>query len=224
MATPDGPTEKRPLRTVAGIGTEHAAKTIELLQHRLVSLIDLELTLKHIHWNVTGPNFIAVHEMLDDFTAATRTMLDDVAERIRTLGGVAKGRPRDIVEIRDWDDYGLEVETSAHHLRALDQVYEGIVLDHRRAFAHVANYDPVTEDLLIGQTAVLEQHQWFIRSFLHGTQPDHDDQRFGRADRQPTSDEERSAEKTGGVSDDVREHYEEMASTGANAKGEGRIG
>ena len=41
-----------------------AAKTIEALEKRLVALLDLQLTLKHIHWNVVGPNFIGVHEML----------------------------------------------------------------------------------------------------------------------------------------------------------------
>ena len=50
----------------AGIPTESASKLNGILQQRLISLIDLSLTLKHIHWNVVGPGFMAVHQMLDD--------------------------------------------------------------------------------------------------------------------------------------------------------------
>ncbi len=214
---------ERPLRTVAGIGTNHAEQTNELLQQRLVSLIDLELTLKHVHWNVVGPNFIAVHEMLDTFVGEVRPMIDDLAERIRTLGGVPTGLPGAIVKQRSWDDYGLLEADSEQHLRALDTAYDGIVLDHRRAMAHAANSDPVSEDLIIGQTAKLEQQQWFIRSFLRGRQPDADARRFGSADREPTADEAADAEKVGAPSESVAENYKEMAETGASVSGEGQI-
>lgn len=215
--------EHAPLRTVPGIGTNHAEETIELLQQRLVSLIDLELTLKHIHWNVTGPNFIAVHEMLDDFVAEVRPYVDEVAERIRTLGGVPSGLAGAVVSQRSWDDYGVMEAESEVHLRALDSAYEGIILDHRRAMAHVANLDPVSEDLIITQTGGLEQQQWFVRSFLRGNQPDAGASHFGSADRAPTEDEAARAESLGKPSEKVEEHYREMAETGANARGEGRI-
>ncbi|MEZ5298351.1 MAG: hypothetical protein R2697_19390 [Ilumatobacteraceae bacterium] len=48
----------RRLTTVPGLGDDASTRTIELLQHRLVALLDLQLTLKHIHWNVVGVNFI----------------------------------------------------------------------------------------------------------------------------------------------------------------------
>ena len=51
--------------TVPGMKSDSAERVIKLLQDRLNSLSDLGLTLKHVHWNVTGPNFIAVHTMLD---------------------------------------------------------------------------------------------------------------------------------------------------------------
>ena len=47
--------------TAPGMDNDAAAKTIEVLEQRLVALLDLQLTLKHIHWNVVGPNFIGVH-------------------------------------------------------------------------------------------------------------------------------------------------------------------
>ena len=136
------------------------------LQVRLTALLDLGLTLKHVHWNVVGPNFISVHEMLDDFVGKVRPMSDAVAERIRTLGGVPCGTPQRIVDTRHWDEYGVGRETSARHLEALDAVFGGIIDDHRKVMEKAGEIDPVTEDLLIGQTAELELMQWFIHSFL----------------------------------------------------------
>lgn len=83
-------------------------KVVALLHDRLVATLDLQLTLKHIHWNVVGMNFIAVHEMLDPQVDAVRAMSDEIAERIATLGGVPKGTPQAIVDGRSWKDYELE--------------------------------------------------------------------------------------------------------------------
>ena len=72
------------------------------LQQRLVALLDLQLTLKHVHWNVTGSNFIAVHEMLDPQVDLVRAMSDAVAERIATCGGVPHGTPGAIKRLGRW--------------------------------------------------------------------------------------------------------------------------
>jgi starvation-inducible DNA-binding protein len=81
-----------------------------------------------------------------------------------------KGRPGDVVDMRSWGDYPLNVDTVDEHLRELDRCYEGLLLDHRRVLAHIAQFDPVSEDLLLGHTAALEKDQWFIRSFLYDRQ------------------------------------------------------
>ena len=79
--------------TVPGMKSDTAEQTAALLQDRLNSLNDLALTLKHVHWNVVGPNFIAVHTMLDPQVEAVRAMVDETAERIATLGGSPVGTP-----------------------------------------------------------------------------------------------------------------------------------
>lgn len=156
--------------TVPGLDKKQADDVIGLLDERMVSLIDLALTLKHVHWNVVGAGFIAVHEMLDPQVDEVREMTDALAERIATLGGTPVGTPSALVSRRTWDDYELAKAAVPAHLTALDAVYVGIIEDHRKAQERVAELDPVSEDMLIGQLAELEQFQWFIRAHLENAE------------------------------------------------------
>jgi starvation-inducible DNA-binding protein len=152
--------------TVPGMKTGSGARVSALLQDRLNSLNDLALTLKHVHWNVTGPNFIAVHTMLDPQVDAVRGMVDDIAERIAALGGSPVGTPGALVAQRDWDDYSIGRADAIAHLGALDVVYAGIIEAHRAAIDKSEELDLVTQDLLIGQARELEQFHWFVRAHL----------------------------------------------------------
>lgn len=152
--------------TVPSLSEQGSLEIIETLQERLVAIIDLQLTLKHIHWNVVGMNFIAIHEMLDPQVDAVRLQSDAVAERIAVLGGEPKGTPGAVVATRSWDDYELDRAPSVQHLVALDNVYAGVIADHRAAISKVGEIDPITEDLLIGHVADLELFQWFVRAHL----------------------------------------------------------
>ncbi|MEU3293904.1 DNA starvation/stationary phase protection protein [Streptomyces longwoodensis] len=155
-----------PKYTVPGIEREAAGTLIDVLRLRLHALNDLHLTLKHIHWNVVGPHFIAVHQMIDPQVDRVRDMADDVAERIAALGGVAQGTPGSLVKERTWDDYSIGREDAIAHLGALDVVYTGVLEDLRAAVKTVGEIDPATEDLLIEQLRDLEQFQWFVRAHL----------------------------------------------------------
>jgi starvation-inducible DNA-binding protein len=149
-----------------GLGKKDATLVIDLLQDRLNSLNDLALTLKHIHWNVVGPQFIAVHTMLDPQVDAVRLMVDETAERIATLGGSPQGTPGALVAARTWDDYSIGRDDALAHMGALDVVYAGVIEAHRKAIAVTEEPDPVTQDMLIGQAAQLEQYHWFVRAHL----------------------------------------------------------
>ena len=152
--------------TVPGMESDDAATVIAILQDRLNALNDLALTLKHIHWNVVGPHFIAVHQMLDPQVAAVRLMVDDTAERIATLGGSPVGTPGALVEARSWDDYSIGRADTQEHLGALDIVYTGVIEAHRQAIEETDEPDPVTQDMLIAQSGQLEQFHWFVRAHL----------------------------------------------------------
>lgn len=151
----------------AGIEPDRAEEITGILQKRLSDLIDLSLTLKHIHWNVVGNGFISVHKMMDEQTEGVRALVDQMAERISTLGGVAAGLAGQILEHRSTDkDYSLGRGSVPAHLGALDKMYERIGSQHRDAIDKVGSLDPVSEDLLIGQAATLEMYHWFVRAHI----------------------------------------------------------
>lgn len=163
-------TMRRNQYTVPGLDAAQGHRAATLLQERLVALIDLQLTLKHVHWNVIGPTFIGVHEMLDPQVHGVREMVDDVAERIATMGGEPNGLAGNLVASRDWDDYSLGKATVPEHLGALDLVYGGVISSHRSAVEAFGELDPITQDMLIDQTRQLELYQWFVRAHLETTE------------------------------------------------------
>lgn len=152
--------------TLPGLDEATAEQARAVLQERLVALTDLHLTLKHIHWNVVGENFIAVHEMLDPQVDNVRLAADALAERIAAMGGEPVGTPGALVQARGWDDYPLLRATVAEHLSALDNVYTGVVTGHRAAFERLEDLDTVSHDMVVQQTQDLEQFQWFVRAHL----------------------------------------------------------
>ncbi len=160
--------KKTPAQTfhVPGISAEDSTTIVTALQDRLFAYTDLHLVLKHAHWNVVGANFIGVHEMLDPQVEAVRGFADVVAERIATLGGTPIGTPGALVAARSWDDYAIGKDTAQAHLGALDLVYTGVIEDNRSVIERIGDLDPITEDMVIGQTGDLEQFHWFVRAHL----------------------------------------------------------
>ncbi|MEH3141935.1 MAG: DNA starvation/stationary phase protection protein [Mycobacterium kyogaense] len=152
--------------TVPGLSDKAGAEVAELLQKALSRYNDLHLTLKHVHWNVVGPNFIGVHEMIDPQVDLVRGYADEVAERIAALGASPQGTPGAIQKDRTWDDYSVGRDTVQAHLAALDLVYVGVIEDTRKSIERAGELDPITEDMLIGHAAELEKFQWFVRAHL----------------------------------------------------------
>src|ERR1039457_4389213 len=65
-----------------------------LMNQRLASAVDLQMQMKQAHWNVKGPSFIGLHELFDKVAEAVEGHVDQIAERIVQLCGVAEGTVR----------------------------------------------------------------------------------------------------------------------------------
>jgi starvation-inducible DNA-binding protein len=77
---------------------------------------------------------------------------------------VPDGLASSVVEKRSGEDYQLGLAPVMDHLMALSEVYERMGVGHRDAIEQVSSLDPVSEDILIGQTAQLEMNHWFVRA------------------------------------------------------------
>jgi len=155
--------------TIPGISEKDGNKIADLLQKQLSTYNDLHLTLKHVHWNVVGPNFIGVHEMIDPQVELVRGYADDVAERIAALGKSPQGTPGAILKDRTWDDYSVDRDTVQAHLAALDLVYTGVIEDTRKCIDTLEDLDLVSQDMLIDHAGELEKFQWFVRAHLENS-------------------------------------------------------
>jgi starvation-inducible DNA-binding protein len=155
--------------TIPGLSNKEGNEVAELLQKALSRYNDLHLTLKHVHWNVVGPNFIGVHEMIDPQVELVRGYADEVAERIAALGKSPKGTPGAIINDRTWDDYSVERDTVQAHLAALDLVYTGVIEDTRKAIDTLDDLDLVSQDMMIEHAGEMEKFQWFVRAHLENS-------------------------------------------------------
>ena len=166
----DWPSGTRRLRmtqfTIPGLTDKQAARLAELLQQQLSTYNDLHLTLKHIHWNVVGPNFIGVARNDRPQVDAVRGFADDVAERIAALGASPEGTPGAIVRDRTWDDYSVGRDTVPAHSGRTGPGLQRRDRRHPQGHRRDRRLDPVTQDMLIAQAGALEKFQWFVRAHL----------------------------------------------------------
>src|SRR4051794_18292087 len=96
---------------------------IDLLNARLAETIDLALLTKQAHWNLKGPQFIAVHEMLDGFRTQIDEHVDTIAERAVQLSGTALGTTQEVSKTTSLPPYPTDIYTIKDHLKALIQHY-----------------------------------------------------------------------------------------------------
>src|ERR1700730_6580491 len=94
-------------------------QSVELLNRNLASAIDLERQAKQAHWNVKGPNFIALHELFDKVAETAEEFTDRLAERGTALGGTAEGRLHAIAESSPLPRYPVEIVAEREHVDAL---------------------------------------------------------------------------------------------------------
>ena len=76
-------------KTKIDLSEKTRRNVIVILNDRLADAIDLQSQVKQAHWNVKGPHFIALHELFDKISDLVLEQIDEIAERVTSLGGTA---------------------------------------------------------------------------------------------------------------------------------------
>ncbi|BCM65109.1 MULTISPECIES: Dps family protein [Streptomyces] len=125
---------------------------------------------KH-HWIMRGATFYQLHLLLDKHAGEQLGLVDTLAERVQTLGGVAVGDTRHVAEITSIPRPPDGVEEVPAMLSRLLEAHETILTEAHDAAARVAELgDDGTNDLLVSQIIRTGELQaWFLAEHLVDT-------------------------------------------------------
>jgi len=140
---------------------------IVILNDRLSDAIDLQSQVKQAHWNVKGPNFIALHELFDKISDAVLGQIDEIAERVTSLGGTAEGTVAVAARRSKLKNYPLSITAGKDHLLYLSTQLSFFGKAVRSAIAETDELgDADTADLFTGISREIDKYLWFLEAHL----------------------------------------------------------
>jgi len=149
------------------LSTNAKAVSIAVLNARLADSIDLALLTKQAHWNIKGPQFIALHEMIDGFRTEIDGHVDTMAERVVQLGGTALGTTQTVAKATTLAPYPTDIYTSKAHLAALIERYGKVASAVRAAIDETDTAgDTDTADLFTAYSRALDKALWFLEAHV----------------------------------------------------------
>lgn len=142
-------------------------KVIPLLQARLADAVDLFTQIKHAHWNVKGPSFIALHELFDEIARSVEEYGDLIAERITALGGRADGTARLAAMQSSLTEYPGDITDGMQHAAAVADKLAAFGKALRACIDRAAKLgDADTADLFTEISRAIDKQLWRIEAHL----------------------------------------------------------
>jgi len=142
-------------------------QSIALLQKRLADAVDLFTQIKQAHWNVKGPNFIALHELFDAVAQIVEDQGDLLAERITALGGRADGTARVAAKQSAVAEFPFDITTGVAHVAAVADRLGAFGASVRAAIDSAAQFgDADTADIFTEISREMDKQLWFIEAHL----------------------------------------------------------
>jgi starvation-inducible DNA-binding protein len=156
-----------PYKTENDLSANAKSVSIGVLNARLADSIDLALLTKQAHWNIKGPQFIALHEMIDGFRTELDEHVDTMAERVVQLGGTALGTTQTIAKATTLAPYPTDIHKTKDHLAALIDRYGKVANAVRKAIDETDNAGDVdTSDLFTAYSRALDKQLWFLEAHV----------------------------------------------------------
>jgi starvation-inducible DNA-binding protein len=142
-------------------------KVVELLNARLADAIDLQTQTKQAHWNVKGPNFIALHELFDKINEEVEDYVDLIAERAVQLGGVAEGTVRMVARRSSLSEYPAKTVEGHGHVDALSSALAAFGKVARKAIQDANDLNDLdTADVFTEISRGIDKWLWFVEAHL----------------------------------------------------------
>lgn len=140
---------------------------ITMLNARLADAIDLALATKQAHWNLKGPTFIGVHEMLDKLRDGLDGHTDTMAERVAQLGGTALGTVQNIAAASKLAAYPVAIHAVHEHVAALIERYATLTNAVRKNISEADEAgDAGTADIFTQISRDLDKSLWFLEAHV----------------------------------------------------------
>jgi starvation-inducible DNA-binding protein len=147
------------------ISKERRTQLNELMNKRLASAVDLQMQMKQAHWNVKGPSFIGLHELFDKVAEAVEGYVDEIAERIVQLGGVAEGTVRMAASRTRLTEYSPELSEGMAHVEGVARALSTFGQEARNTINEADELeDADTADLFTEISRGIDKWLWFVEA------------------------------------------------------------
>ena len=122
---------------------------------------------RNYHWSIEGPSFMEFHKLYEEQYTQLAEIIDEIAERIRTIGHFAEGRLKELLKLASLDEPAAPTE-QASQITNLSSDHEILINKLRKL---VKDFDEKYKDIGSSDfvTGLLKQHEkmaWMLRSYL----------------------------------------------------------
>ncbi len=154
-----------------GMPEETLKQNVGMLNQLLADSITLYNLYKKHHWQVTGPTFYQLHLLLDKHAGEVLATVDEIAERIQTLGGVTTGMPFEVAEMTNIEHPPTGEEDIPAMLARTVNAHATVIKALRAGIEQTDdNKDYATNDLLVSRVLPMHELQvWFVSQHLVNT-------------------------------------------------------
>jgi starvation-inducible DNA-binding protein len=155
------------METRIGLKADVVKNNAAILNMLLSDEYVLLTKLLNYHWNVTGPFFGPLHKLFNDQYDEVFKMVDEVAERVRSIGGVAFGTLREFSDNSRLKENPGHIPSTNEMIADLVRAHEAIIVAMRQAIPDVEEQEDFgTMDFLTGLMEKHEKMAWFLRAHL----------------------------------------------------------
>jgi starvation-inducible DNA-binding protein len=156
-------TAQETLEQAAGLGPDAVHEISNALHPLLADVFGLYVKTKNFHWHMSGPHFRDFHLLLDDQGDQIFAMTDDIAERVRKIGGTTIRSIGDIARSQTLKDNDKEFVEPMDMLNELCQDNRHLTRALRAAHVICDQHgDVATTSVLETWIDQTERRTWFL--------------------------------------------------------------